>query len=815
MELIVSLDLKIKEISNQPLSSIINDKVLEEIEKIADVTTYAIIIHSPNLPKIVEILESSGIIVKIPEEAQSSYKNFTNIHISKHPEHGFSITFFGDNRPSITQSPLWIRFSEKNPTSRRFQYFIQHIYTLRSCLKLLTDEGYSLIFSEDIKYLNEKIFGNLISKVELNVKALPHQIDCLEKTIQLGGKSLIGDAAGLGKTISAGLIIKHYFDKGIAKRGLWIVPTTPLIKQIVNELGEKFGLRAYGIHGNRESRLGIGKDMSIYQKEPLCVLTWGTFLKDWTDNIAITSRIPFDFIILDEVHRAQRGNVSYNAVLNCDANIRIALTGTPSPNGKFEELYNIMYVIDPFSVRPMFEYYNRKNQLIANFKKHPIDEEDPEETANRMLNELAMRELNSKLIRHTKEEVITSLPKITETQLHVPLIPSEEFIIEKLFEMLSFIIEEWLMDRLNTTLIAARDMIWQDLRRACAYGPITFKHRIAAIRNGEKMVHKYIKKNFNNILRDIERQYSKKDLREYPKFELICKYLKESDASQNVIIFCDSVKTCIDLGYFLYQNKIDTRVVTGIPDSAKSLEEEDIADFKEKLVEIGQKGKMDDDEIDDILEWFWNPFMKIAFLQDIIQDYGEVTYIIDKKRFEAISYITLLKSKEITFSYPNVKIAKIQKYVDSMIDTIREIDPKVIIRDEYHNTIITFHNNPRKNKRVLVTTNKLSEGCNLQIAQSMVFVDSPLSIRDREQRIARIQRMESPFNEVFLISFMSGLDYSIEENLKEKYAGASAIGFKKNDKVSVIEVLRKHKKMMAKESEKSKLKKIDGFKKLI
>ena len=68
------------------------------------------------------------------------------------------------------------------------------------------------------------------------VEQLPHQIETVRKVLRhFRGRVLLADEVGLGKTIEAGLLLREYLLRGIAKRVLILVPT-PLVSQWGEEL---------------------------------------------------------------------------------------------------------------------------------------------------------------------------------------------------------------------------------------------------------------------------------------------------------------------------------------------------------------------------------------------------------------------------------------------------------------------------------------------------------------------------------------------------------------------------------------------------
>lgn len=123
---------------------------------------------------------------------------------------------------------------------------------------------------------------------------------------------LIADEVGLGKTISAGLILRHMILSGRAKRILLLAPGG-VVTQWQNELYEKFNLNVpiYNgkelvyrrTHSQAESRITVGR--SDWQKENFVIAS--TFLMRRRDRRSdLLQAEPYDFLLVDEVHHARR-----------------------------------------------------------------------------------------------------------------------------------------------------------------------------------------------------------------------------------------------------------------------------------------------------------------------------------------------------------------------------------------------------------------------------------------------------------------------------------------------------------------------------
>src|SRR5437773_12300141 len=74
-------------------------------------------------------------------------------------------------------------------------------------------------------------FDRLITLDANAIKELPHQIDVAQRVPRdMGGRAILADEVGLGKTIEASPIYKELATRGLARRAL-ILPPASLLRQ--------------------------------------------------------------------------------------------------------------------------------------------------------------------------------------------------------------------------------------------------------------------------------------------------------------------------------------------------------------------------------------------------------------------------------------------------------------------------------------------------------------------------------------------------------------------------------------------------------
>lgn len=506
-------------------------------------------------------------------------------------------------------------------------------------------------------------------------------------------------------------------------------------------------------------------------------------------------------ILVSNCHRIKYGNASYDAMMNFRGTYRIGLTGTPSPNGSWRELYSVLYALNPFLVRPIYEYNAQYQKLVENFTAHPImgkyGYEAPEDTAERVMDKSVIKELRPLVIRHTKAQVNEGLPTIAELQLPISMTDGENVLWDDVVALYASTQELRRSIRDDTQVEACSDMVWQDMRRLGCFGKPEFEYRLDEYFRSDKPVYTILRKQFNDMLLTIRkdiRKTGKDGVRDYPKFSAVTHYLKK-DHSDHVLLFCNSVMTAIRLAEHLHDHGYDTRVITG--------EDDDLKTIPEVFTKLHQRGKMSEDETQEIIAWFWSPYKDLSDIREHLDElHLDLTYWVDASERPTASYVDLLGATfiEIHASWASKPSPDHIAWIARVSKLIKDVDAHADISLTSTSWSLKFRPQITTHKRILVTTDRLSEGCNLQIASTVMHFDYPESIRKYEQRIARSQRMGSPYRSIAVVAAMSRMDRALQSSLQEKYSHVIDMGFAKAPTVSHAELLRSMKKMRDSES---------------
>jgi SNF2 family DNA or RNA helicase len=161
-----------------------------------------------------------------------------------------------------------------------------------------------------------------------------HQIRTAERVIhEMQGQAILADEVGLGKTIEAGLILKEYILRGLAKKVLILTPAS-LVWQWYHELYEKFGITA-----------GIQRTQWDWQFADILIASIDTAKRE--PHASIVSSLIYDLVIVDEAHKLKNSSTaSYRFVNSIQKKYCLMLTATPVQND-LKELYNLIGLIKP------------------------------------------------------------------------------------------------------------------------------------------------------------------------------------------------------------------------------------------------------------------------------------------------------------------------------------------------------------------------------------------------------------------------------------------------------------------------------------
>ena len=217
-----------------------------------------------------------------------------------------------------------------------------------------------------------------------DVDQYPHQLRTVRKVLfETGGRAILADEVGLGKTVEAGLILREYYIRGQMQALLVLTPAS-LTHQWQEELSQKFELDLPVVQSAQDvmkfDRFIISLDLA----------------KTSNFRSIIASR-NWDMVIVDEAHKLKNSKtLNFQFVKALTSRYMLLLTATPIQN-ELLELFNLVHLIAPGSLGTPNQF--RKSYI------HPVNKKLPQ-------NERALRQrLSRYMIRNCRLETHLKLPR--------------------------------------------------------------------------------------------------------------------------------------------------------------------------------------------------------------------------------------------------------------------------------------------------------------------------------------------------------------------------------------------------------------------
>lgn len=181
-------------------------------------------------------------------------------------------------------------------------------------------------------------FDRLLCEDSISVELYDHQRQAVLRVLRdMRGRALLADEVGLGKTIEAGVIVKEYLVRGLARKVLILAPAS-LLTQWRQELEDKLGIPAR-----------INRSAENWQRWDCIIASLDTARK--SPHADIIREISWDIVVVDEAHRLKnRATASWRLVDGVTKKYLLLLTATPIQND-LTELYNLFTLLKPGLLR--------------------------------------------------------------------------------------------------------------------------------------------------------------------------------------------------------------------------------------------------------------------------------------------------------------------------------------------------------------------------------------------------------------------------------------------------------------------------------
>jgi superfamily II DNA or RNA helicase len=263
----------------------------------------------------------------------------------------------------------------------------------------------------------DKAFENL-----LKVQLFPYQ----RKGVffaALAGRSLITDEMGLGKTLQA-IATAELYKKELGINRVLIVCPTSLKYQWKSEIEKFTNSTAHVVEGTLLKR----KAQYEYSEAFYVIVSYHAV----TNDIELLNKMEADLVILDEAQRIKNWKTKVSQqIKKLVSPYAIVLTGTPLEN-KLEELYSITQFIDVFRLGPIYRFLNQ----------YQTTDDSGKVIGYKNLREISQR-LSDLLIRRTKKEVLSQLPKRMDKNLFVPMTQEQMDVHNELGDNVAKLVNKW------------------------------------------------------------------------------------------------------------------------------------------------------------------------------------------------------------------------------------------------------------------------------------------------------------------------------------------------------------------------------------
>ncbi len=236
----------------------------------------------------------------------------------------------------------------------------------------------------------------------LKRKLYPYQREGVTEFLRKG-RLLLADDMGLGKTTQAVAICHALLGSGRISRGLLVVPAS-LKQQWLREWRDTSSAPACVIDGAPEERARQYRALS----RGFGIIGYEQLLRDFD----LVRELAPELVVLDGARRTKTGATkSAPSAKALTPHYRLVLTGTPMEN-RLEELASLLDWVDDVALAPKWRLVPAYTQLLGDGGRG--------QAGARNLTTLRQR-LAPCVLRRVRKEVLTQLPRRTDTRVPVEM----------------------------------------------------------------------------------------------------------------------------------------------------------------------------------------------------------------------------------------------------------------------------------------------------------------------------------------------------------------------------------------------------------
>ncbi|MBN1610142.1 MAG: DEAD/DEAH box helicase [Polyangiaceae bacterium] len=232
-----------------------------------------------------------------------------------------------------------------------------------------------------------------------------YQIDTVRRVLRsLGGRALLADEVGLGKTVEALLVLAEYRLRRQVRKTLILVPPA-LIEHWQSELSSKAGIVARTSSGPE-----LARDADAFWGDDGVVIA-SLALARGSAHLPRVTATEWDLVIVDEAHHLKnRATAGYRLVNGLSTRFLLLLTATPIET-ELEEIYSLVTLLRPGQFA-----------TPGAFRKQFVNGADPTSPRNRQQLKSLLSEV---MVRNTRAGSGLSLPPRFVTTVTLDPTPGE------------------------------------------------------------------------------------------------------------------------------------------------------------------------------------------------------------------------------------------------------------------------------------------------------------------------------------------------------------------------------------------------------
>ena len=354
-------------------------------------------------------------------------------------------------------------------------------------------------------------FERLITLDANAIKELPRQIDVAQRVLRdMGGRAILADEVGLGKTIEASIIYKELAIRGLARRALILTPAS-LVGQWQGELQEKFF-----------ERFETPTDPKDWQRITKAIVSHDRARSRRHAEEILRHR--WDLVIVDEAHKVKsERSATYRFIEKIERDFILLLTATPLQND-LRELYNLITLLRPGQLGTWPEF--RAAHLVEGDQRQPRDPE-------------GLRALTHEVMIRTRRSSVVddlNLPPRRPRQPEVKLTSAEADLYERTTEFLRRLYREGFVQP-----AAAEDDEKPGKKGVLQLAVIHLRQRLCSSSRAlaESLEHLAQGERVSPAYRGVARQLARRAraIKTHAKLDVLTKLLK--DTPDRLVVFSD------------------------------------------------------------------------------------------------------------------------------------------------------------------------------------------------------------------------------------------------------------------------------------